>query len=140
TTHRQVIHGAIHRQRSDVASREKQWLHDKRVRGKCNAGSTKFHDRLVIQSVEHGIVKCRKEDVAQEVSAHSASATVTHQDRLPSGNRDGTIQSHIEFRVLGHQWLSVTDLVCRLLLEKKKHAPSEETIGAPNEFSGVQRV
>jgi hypothetical protein len=49
-----------------------------------------IYNGLVIQAIEDGILQSWKKDLAQELRAHSASASMAQQDRLRGRDRNGT--------------------------------------------------
>jgi hypothetical protein len=51
----QIVHGTVHRERSDIAAGEKQRLDDERIGREGQAGAADFDDGLVVHPVENGI-------------------------------------------------------------------------------------
>ncbi len=80
--HRQIVHGAVHRQRSDIAAREKQRLDHEGVGGESHPRSADLENRLIVQAVQDGIRKQRQEHVAQQLGAQPSPAAVAEHDPL----------------------------------------------------------
>ncbi len=80
--HREIVHGAMHGERSDVAAGEKQRLDHERIGGEGDASAADFDDGLIVHAVEHGIGEQRQEDVAQKFRAQPAARAVAEHDAV----------------------------------------------------------
>ena len=78
--HRQIVDRAVHRQRPDIAAREKQRLDHKRIGREGDTRAADLEDRLIVQPVENRIREQRQKNIAQQIRAQPSAAAVAEHD------------------------------------------------------------
>ncbi len=83
--HGQIVDGAVHGERADIAAAKEQRLDHEGIGGEGEARAGDLEHRLVFQAGKHGVGESGEEDVAQQLGAELAAAAVAEQHGIPRG-------------------------------------------------------
>ncbi len=139
--HRQVVHRAVHGQRTDGPPGKQQRLHHVRVGRESNPRISNFEHRRVASPIQFGVMQLREKHPLQQLVHQAAAAAVCQRNHAFSALRNRTRQPVVGARRFAH--LPPPSVPAGSTPRYRKyaaHAPSFETIGAPSGRSGVQRV
>ena len=90
--HGEIVHRAVYREIANVPSRKDQRAHHERIGGECQSRSVDRNDGAIVPLVEHGIAKCRDENLFDELVREASAAAVRQHDAIVSDSRDWTVQ------------------------------------------------
>ena len=107
--HRQIVHRAVDRQRTDVAAGKEQRMHDVGIRGESQPRAAQFKDRAVVPRLRQRAVEGRQNHLLDQLVHQLAAAAMGQRHRGIVGDRQRAAQrkvlygAHLLFLSCGRQ-------------------------------------